>query len=117
MKKRSEREKERHRKEQRRYNKTERGKRYQAYRNIKKKYGLTDEKIYHIIDVRRAIPCEICGELPDNDRPLDIDHNHKTGKVRGLLCHKCNLAVSAVENYPNDFNEVFDYLEKYANGN
>jgi hypothetical protein len=33
--------------------------------------------------------CAICGR-PPKTRRLDVDHEHKTGAVRGLLCHRCN---------------------------
>lgn len=33
--------------------------------------------------------CAICGNAPVSRR-LDIDHDHKTMRVRGLLCHRCN---------------------------
>jgi hypothetical protein len=36
--------------------------------------------------------CAICGN-PPKTRRLDVDHDHKTGKVRGLLCHRCNRAL------------------------
>ena len=38
--------------------------------------------------------CAICGATPKTRR-LDTDHDHKTGKVRGLLCHRCNRALPA----------------------
>jgi hypothetical protein len=38
--------------------------------------------------------CAICGEKP----PTDIDHDHVTGKVRGLLCSYCNHRLHAIEN-------------------
>jgi Recombination endonuclease VII len=36
--------------------------------------------------------CAICG-APPKTRRLHVDHNHKTGKVRGLLCFRCNRAL------------------------
>jgi hypothetical protein len=36
--------------------------------------------------------CAICGN-PPKTRRLHVDHDHKTGKVRGLLCHRCNRAL------------------------
>lgn len=37
--------------------------------------------------------CGICGRQPSATRRLDRDHDHKTGKPRGLLCARCNRAL------------------------
>src|SRR3989442_7637556 len=36
--------------------------------------------------------CAICGN-PPKTRRLHVDHDHRTGKIRGLLCHRCNRAL------------------------
>jgi len=38
--------------------------------------------------------CFICGRKPTVKRRLDMDHNHKTMKIRGLLCVRCNRALA-----------------------
>lgn len=43
--------------------------------------------------------CAICQEAP-NGRSLDVDHNHHTGQIRGLLCSPCNLLVGRLEADP-----------------
>ena len=45
--------------------------------------------------------CKLCGRLVLYDK-MKADHNHITGKVRGLLCHGCNGRVGIFEGYQND---------------
>lgn len=68
-------------------------------RRIKHRYGITVEK-YEAMVAERGNLCDICGQPPtgNNTRAhwggkLCIDHDHDTGKVRGLLCNNCNLTV------------------------
>jgi hypothetical protein len=53
-----------------------------------KLYGLTMEQ-YAALEASHAGRCAICGR----DEKLVIDHCHATGKVRGLLCQRCNKAI------------------------
>jgi Recombination endonuclease VII len=41
--------------------------------------------------------CKICSGSNPNGHRLGVDHDHKTGKVRGLLCYSCNIALERVE--------------------
>jgi hypothetical protein len=62
--------------------------------NVKTRYGLTPADI----DAMKAAQdgaCAIC-RLPL--ARFHIDHNHASGRVRGLLCHPCNVALAHVEN-------------------
>jgi hypothetical protein len=52
-------------------------------------YGLTVDD-YEILISEQDGGCAICG---DNSHTLHVDHDHKTGKVRGLLCRLCNTAL------------------------
>ena len=38
--------------------------------------------------------CGICQRAPSENRRLDRDHDHATGKPRGLLCHRCNRTLA-----------------------
>jgi hypothetical protein len=55
---------------------------------IEKVYGLTAEQ-YDALLERQGGKCAICRARPRSKR-LAVDHNHKTGEVRGLLCSRCN---------------------------
>lgn len=53
-----------------------------------RKYGITEEQYEQILEAQ-AGKCAICLKKP-RTRRLAVDHNHKTGKIRGLLCSRCN---------------------------
>lgn len=52
--------------------------------------------------------CWICRE--PSDRTLQVDHCHATGKVRGILCYKCNWAIGAFNDDPVRIARVVEYL-------
>jgi len=56
---------------------------------IKHKYGLTPED-YGKLMSKAGNKCEICGRLASETYCLVVDHDHNTGKVRGVLCNTCN---------------------------
>jgi hypothetical protein len=55
--------------------------------------------------------CAICHEV-DIDRRLSVDHNHVTGKVRGLLCRKCNTAITYLRDRPDLLIAAADYIRR-----
>lgn len=56
--------------------------------------------------------CAVCSKTPDGIRPLVIDHNHKTGKVRELLCYGCNRVMAAFDDNQL-FLKLLAYLKKH----
>ena len=68
-------------------------------------YGLTDEQ-YDSLESIQA--CEVCGS-PDR---MVIDHDHVTGKVRGKLCHKCNVAVGMARDDIAILEGLINYLKE-----
>ena len=76
-----------------------------------KKFDLTVEDYYSMLS-KQGGGCEICSK-PPNGRTrfkLCIDHNHLTGKVRGLLCVGCNVMIGWIENDSNRFKKAILYL-------
>lgn len=61
-----------------------------------KSYGITVAD-YDRMFKEQMGGCAICGVEPKPRHHLVIDHCHTTGKVRGLLCRKCNLNLAAME--------------------
>lgn len=73
----------------------------------KKKYGMTNDEVNALL-LAQDSSCAICkknlGEV------FDIDHNHSTGAVRGLLCRSCNMALGIFQDDPNILTEAVCYL-------
>ena len=62
-------------------------------RKLKYSYGITPEE-FEIMLIEQNHKCKICkNNLIHFCRKTHVDHNHVTGKVRGILCNKCNLLI------------------------
>lgn len=73
-----------------RYQKTLRGKEIKRGTRLKYEYGITLEQYDKLLESQGGV-CAICGtDTPGGMGRFHIDHDHKTGKIRGLLCNKCN---------------------------
>lgn len=70
-------------------------------------YGITDLD-YMKMEFDQDKRCAICKQ----SKPLEIDHCHITGKVRGLLCRTCNAALGMVKDDIDILREAISYLEK-----
>lgn len=73
-----------------------------------KKYNLTDDKIKEM-SASQNHRCLICETKSDN---LFVDHCHKSGTVRGLLCSLCNSAIGLLKENPESFRRAIAYLER-----
>jgi hypothetical protein len=61
-------------------------------RHLVRKYGVTFSDYQRIL-VEQGGKCAICGRPEPANRMLDVDHDHATGDVRGLLCTSCNRVL------------------------
>jgi len=81
--------------------------------NLKFYYGMTLEEYESIIRAQQE-RCAICGEHMNQPH---VDHDHKTGKVRGLLCRRCNPALGGFKDDPRILMRAIAYLEQHNKQN
>lgn len=85
---------------------------YNAERRLKIKFGLTWDE-YDAIYQAQGGRCAICGGKP-RAYMLAVDHDHKTGEVRGLLCSRCNhRLLGSANDDPARLRKAADYLEAF----
>jgi hypothetical protein len=97
-------------KRMRKYAKSDIGRKV-SLRTQLKKYGATTELYTRMFNSQGGV-CLMCGKSNENGYRLSIDHNHFTGKIRGLLCTGCNSKLGMVENL--EFLEsAIKYLKEY----
>ena len=75
--------------------------------SLRQRYGLTVEQ-YRALHSMQQDRCAICGIV---SKKLHVDHCHKTGQVRGLLCFDCNLALGRVGDSLEGIRRFVQYLE------
>lgn len=80
------------------------------------KYGMTQEHYHQMLDAQGGV-CRICGAppptggtAPRSRTRLCVDHDHITGKVRGLLCERCNYALGHVGDDCGILESMISYL-------
>jgi hypothetical protein len=80
---------------------------------LKREFGITLKQKEAIIK-EQGYECPICGVSLELLEPrfICVDHNHKTGEVRGVLCQPCNLAVGFIKENLNSIRKMGEYLTK-----
>lgn len=83
-----------------------------------RRYGVEAAEIRRILDEQQSC-CAICGaerkgwaKATIRKEALVVDHCHKTGKIRGLLCGDCNTALGRFGDDPARFRAALEYLER-----
>jgi hypothetical protein len=79
---------------------------------ICKKRGITPDQYKGLLERQNGV-CGICRKPPTSKR-LAIDHDHKTGSNRGLLCWKCNYGLGLWNDDPERHRQAAKYLEEHS---
>jgi hypothetical protein len=97
--------------------KKENRERYKNYQLLKA-YNITREQYNHLLKLQnnQCAVCEITQEQHTAlfGKELAVDHDHKTGKVRGILCDKHNQALGFIGNDSEVLIRLFEYLKKIS---
>ena len=76
-------------------------------------YGLTPES-YDAMFKSQSGACAICRGQNLNGERLAVDHDHKTGTVRALLCQKCNKGIGLFNDSPDILTAAWAYLVRHS---
>jgi len=86
---------------------------------VKRRYKISPETFFRLLALQEG-GCAVCGKLyetggpgrrtRDGNRNLSIDHDHKTGKIRGILCSRCNTALGLAEDSIDRLLALINYL-------
>lgn len=74
--------------------------------HLKRQYGITEAERAQMLASQMGV-CPICLSA----KPEHVDHDHETGKVRGVLCFNCNSALGKLRDRPDAMRRAADYVE------
>ncbi len=81
-------------------------------RHIKNRYGISLAQYDEMLEAQEY-GCAICGTTPEeNGQRLAVDHDHETGKVRGLLCGGCNRGIGLFQDRIELLQSAIGYLSE-----
>lgn len=80
---------------------------YYHQKHMKRQYGLDWEEFDRLVATQNN-QCALCGE---EDPRWHVDHDHETGRVRALLCHRCNIGLGMFGDDPSRLIEAAQYIE------
>jgi len=79
--------------------------------HLKRKYGLTAEMFKTMLTGQGGV-CAVCKTTNWGHAGPTVDHNHKTNKVRGILCNGCNSVLGHSKEDPRRLRAAIKYLEE-----
>jgi hypothetical protein len=87
--------------------------------HLTKNYGMTTTEYESLVSIRNG-KCDCCGSVASETtkHPLNklvIDHCHETGKIRGLLCSRCNIGIGVLGDTLEHTRKAYEYLKRSLN--
>ena len=80
--------------------------------HLNRNYGITEQTYLDMLAKQNHV-CAVCfrTETRKKFKLLAVDHDHMTGKIRGLLCHKCNVVLGLVDDNKETLIALINYLK------
>jgi hypothetical protein len=78
--------------------------------HLRRTFGMTQGDYVQMLDTQDG-GCAICGRKPRPGKHLHVDHDHDTGRVRGLLCFSCNVGIGNFDSDSDRMAEAADYVD------
>jgi len=82
--------------------------------HLLKQYGLLEAEFNALLN-QQGGQCKICGSKEWKGPAPYVDHDHTTGRVRGILCHNCNVALGLVMENVETLKKMIEYLKGEEN--
>jgi hypothetical protein len=86
---------------------------------LKRTYGVNADD-YEVMAEAQGWACAVCEREDERERQdggdfvLSVDHDHETGRVRQLLCHRCNTAIGLLRDDPKLADRIAEYLRLHG---
>lgn len=94
------------------YGKTEHHKEKHRNSTLKRRYDISLNEYNQLLQEQNGC-CAICGTTNEQMiKRMHVDHNHTTGKVRGLLCDKCNRGLGFFNDDASQLKKALEYLNE-----
>lgn len=80
--------------------------------NLKRMFGISLNEYDKKLEEQNGV-CAICGGLCKSGKRLAVDHDHKTGQIRELLCGNCNGGLGKFQDNPELLEKAAEYIRKH----
>lgn len=84
---------------------------YRKEYQLRYKYGMTPAEFSAMLSLQDG-KCAVCGTTEWGTRGPVVDHDHKTGMVRGILCSRCNVAAGMIDDNPETATALAEYFRR-----
>lgn len=82
-------------------------------KHLRRKFGLTPQQYTALLETQQGV-CAICAGPSRTGKRFHIDHCHRTGKVRAILCHHCNAGFGQFHDSAELLRAAANYLEAHG---